>query len=328
MSTKANYFKLGLFVLSATAVGLAGLVAFGLGAVFQKKLLFETYVDESVQGLDVGSHVKLRGVTVGTVKRIGFTNAKYPQTQASPWRHPYVIVEMELDPDTFATPPGSSLKESLEKEIARGLRVRLASQGITGLAYMEIDYLDPGKFRPPAFTWEPAGYYLPSAPSTVTRFLQAIEDVFDKLYRVNIEALGTNLLSAVITLRGKVNDFDAAGLSRNANDFLTEVKTTAQQLEASLQSLHLETIATNLAQTLDGVRRIVDSGSIDRAVNQLEKSMRRVDRLVAGNENDLSLALQNLNALIDSLRDLADNLRQHPSQLLFSQPPPPVSNRP
>jgi ABC-type transporter Mla subunit MlaD len=328
MSTKANYFKLGVFVVSAAMVGIAALIAFGLGAFFQKKLNFETYLDESVQGLDVGSHVKLRGVTVGTVKRITFTSTKYPESQTTPSRQPYVLVEMDLSPEAFGPAGGTPLNELLEKEIARGLRIRLASQGITGLAYLEIDYLDPDKFRQPRITWKPEAYYLPSAPSTVTRFIQAFEDVFDKLYRVNIEALGTNLLEAAVTLRGKIKEFDAVGLSRNANEFLTEVKTTAEQLQGSLKSMRLDELSTNLVSTLDGVRRLVDSGSIDRAIAQLEKSLRRVDQLVAGSEGDLQASFENLRGLVDSLRDLADSLKQHPSQLIFSQPPKPVSEKP
>ena len=70
MSLKANYFKLGLFVIGAVVAGAVVLVVIGSGRWFQPKLTIETYFNESVQGLDVGSPVKFRGVTVGNVADI------------------------------------------------------------------------------------------------------------------------------------------------------------------------------------------------------------------------------------------------------------------
>ena len=69
---KANYAKIGFFVLGGVTmillvVGIAGARVFSKHAV-----LAETYFTESVTGLDLGSPVKYRGVPVGEVKRIGF----------------------------------------------------------------------------------------------------------------------------------------------------------------------------------------------------------------------------------------------------------------
>ena len=52
--SKLGYFKIGLFVISAILIGISGVIALGLGSIFQKKNLAETYIEESVQGLDVG----------------------------------------------------------------------------------------------------------------------------------------------------------------------------------------------------------------------------------------------------------------------------------
>ena len=79
MSLKANYFKLGLFVIGAIVAGAVVLVVIGSGRWFQPKLTIETYFNESVQGLDRGSKLKYRGVSIGEVTRIGFTYNKYQQ---------------------------------------------------------------------------------------------------------------------------------------------------------------------------------------------------------------------------------------------------------
>ena len=66
-----RYFKIGLFVIGATIIAIFGVVALGVGTVFKTKNLVETYIEESVQGLDVGSPVKFRGVLVGKVDEVG-----------------------------------------------------------------------------------------------------------------------------------------------------------------------------------------------------------------------------------------------------------------
>ena len=77
MSQKANYFRLGIFIIAASAILVAIILALGAGTAFKRTVTIETYFDESVQGLDVGSAVKYRGVQIGRVTRIGFTATQY-----------------------------------------------------------------------------------------------------------------------------------------------------------------------------------------------------------------------------------------------------------
>ena len=134
---KLSYFKIGLFVIAAIVVGVIGVVVLGAGRVFQKKALVETYIDESVQGLDVGSPVKFRGVPVGNVERITLTSAEYAT------KRQYVLVRMSVSPNIFQFPVTDPNSQELKRELDRGFRVRLAAQGLTGVAYLETDYLDP-----------------------------------------------------------------------------------------------------------------------------------------------------------------------------------------
>ena len=71
MSSRANHFKLGLFVITGLVAGLAALVFLGANRLVHEPTLIETYLDQSVQGLDVGSKVKYRGVTIGSVHANG-----------------------------------------------------------------------------------------------------------------------------------------------------------------------------------------------------------------------------------------------------------------
>ena len=74
---QTSYFKIGLFTALSLAMVILFLVFLGVSNLFQTTELAETYFDESVQGLNVGSAVKYRGVTVGKVTAIGMVNQIY-----------------------------------------------------------------------------------------------------------------------------------------------------------------------------------------------------------------------------------------------------------
>ena len=98
MSAQANFFKIGLFVIGGTVALVLLLLILGSGQLFQSKITMETYLNESVQGLEVGSKVRYRGVVVGEVRRIGFTYNVYEQDQPMPVRLRYVMVEATILP--------------------------------------------------------------------------------------------------------------------------------------------------------------------------------------------------------------------------------------
>jgi hypothetical protein len=67
---QTNHWKLGLFVVTGLGIALATVFWLGLRRLNRDALPAVTYFDESVQGLDVNSPVKFRGVTLGTVSTI------------------------------------------------------------------------------------------------------------------------------------------------------------------------------------------------------------------------------------------------------------------
>src|SRR5205823_1469160 len=83
----------GMFVIGAIAAGIIVLLIIGTGRFLQKRVTIETYFNESVQGLDIGSKMKYRGVEVGQVTRISFTYVKYEQDKPMGDRKRYVLVE-------------------------------------------------------------------------------------------------------------------------------------------------------------------------------------------------------------------------------------------
>lgn len=63
----AQYYRLGLFVMIGAAALVAVILVFGARNLFTKTITAETYIKESVQGLDVGAPVRFRGVRIGQI---------------------------------------------------------------------------------------------------------------------------------------------------------------------------------------------------------------------------------------------------------------------
>ena len=70
MSAQTNHWKLGLFVVVGFVLAACTVVFLGAQSLKKQSVDYKTYFDESVQGLEVGSPIKFRGVTIGHVNAI------------------------------------------------------------------------------------------------------------------------------------------------------------------------------------------------------------------------------------------------------------------
>src|SRR5919201_6783238 len=109
-----RYFRIGVFVITAIVIGVIGVVVLGGGKFFQKTNIIETYIDESVQGLDIGSPVKFRGVPVGNVEQISLTSVEYST------RRRYVLVRAGISPSIFQFPLSDATSPGFLLEIEKG----------------------------------------------------------------------------------------------------------------------------------------------------------------------------------------------------------------
>jgi phospholipid/cholesterol/gamma-HCH transport system substrate-binding protein len=354
MSARANYFKIGLFVIVATAMGIVAIVVLGAGTLFRETIIAETYFDESVQGLEVGGAVRYRGVRVGKVREISFVHNYYPleselskeAAEGDGGRRRYVLARFSLYPDIFRGPYFSDFEQILRKEIERGLRCRLGSQGLTGALYIEIDYLDPTEFPPLPITWNPETgvFRLPSATSTITRWSEAvdnimtqIEQVLERLEALSIEPIVKDLLELIHTVRDEIHD---AQLGTVSADFL---KLLASLQEASIEfngacadlrelvhSPEITSILADTAGTISGARstfettdqivtdaqtKIVDlmDGLLD-ATQKIRDASDTINQMFEG--NDLPEAAEHLNAFLERLNNVAALEQQNVETIL------------
>jgi len=56
---------------------------------------------------------------------------------------------------------------------------------------------------------------------------------------------------------------------------------------------------------------------------QLRQTLLRLNLLLAGQQRDIEKTVQNLRAISENMKEITDNSRKYPSQVLFGAPPPP-----
>lgn len=360
----SRYVKLGAFILAAIIVLVALLVVIGSGRFDRNRIAMETYFNESVQGLDVGSKVKYRGVTVGEVTRITFTHTKYELNRPPAERKQYVLVESSIQASLVGGRLAlqSERQDLIAPQVARGLRVRLTSQGITGTSYLEVDYIDPKTAIPLEISWRPEHLYLPSAPSTVSQLMSTLDEVVGRIRKLDLEGTIDNFNRAFVRMSDQLGRVpfdrlgaDATALIASGTALVTELRESNRRLGAQIERMPIDalgrdvaTLLAELRQSNAGLKRVLEDPALAalpgdtraavnkmretfenpelaRSVGQLQRTVARLERLLVGREGDLASTLENLRHITDNLRDTSELARRQPSQILFGGAPAPAT---
>ncbi|MBN1126191.1 MAG: MCE family protein [Sedimentisphaerales bacterium] len=331
MKTKANYFKIGMFVILAILILIIGLIALSARALIQDVVYIETYIDESVLGLSVGSSVIQRGVQIGTVEQITFVSHEYfDQLNDHDFQtfNRYVMVISKVNAKSFrGLGLNDNLKTIIQQSIDNGLRLRLSPQGITGIYYLEADYVDPERYPPLQLKWNPKYYYIPSSPSTLTSFTQSLDIVLQDLTKVNFEQVARSLEQTLQSMRQLLEDAkigetraELSELMATLKQAITDARITElrQQLNELLNSLGQ---SSQMFQDAIGPAPPGQAKTFRETIAQLHSSLRQMERLVAMEESDIDEMVDNLKRASENLREATEKVKRYPSLLLFSEPP-------
>lgn len=208
---ETNYYKIGSFVILGIAILVVAILFFASGKIFQKTIYAETYFNESVQGLSVGSAVKYRGLQIGYVKDIEFVNQIYNGNKFNKQSNysRLIYVRLAITSSLLTETPAKELEQTIKKDVAEGLRIKLALQGLTGSAYIELDFVNPKTNSPLDLFWTPRDFYIPSTPSTLTAVGENVSVILEKLKQADLQRLFFNveqLTSATNRTMNKVSN--------------------------------------------------------------------------------------------------------------------------
>jgi phospholipid/cholesterol/gamma-HCH transport system substrate-binding protein len=283
METKANYVAVGVFVM-ALVLGLVVALLWLTGAQYaQEYTYYQTYFSGSVSGLGKGTTVRYNGIEVGRVSQLNFDQNDPKKVQ----------VVMQIDPSL---------------QIHADSVASIASQGLTGGSYVEIDggtknapILHPhfwGEY--PTIRSKPSAFQQleQSAPQLVVKLNHAADKLNDILSDKNRKALTdilANLRTATAVLTARSADIDAT---------LHNFKTASQKLDADLSDLH-----TTFGHADEAL------ASIKGAVGSVNRLSDHVDNAIASAQlGQLSTDMRNL---VSNLNHLSNQLEREPTRLLF-----------
>jgi phospholipid/cholesterol/gamma-HCH transport system substrate-binding protein len=318
MARKTSKFMIGLFVTIGILIGMVAVVWLGASKYFEKGQTYVTYFDESVQGLQVDSAVKYRGVEAGRVEKIRVA----PDNRL-------IEVVMKID-----------LRGQLEREYI----AQLKAAGITGIVFVELDRKESDKpDLSPKITFASEYPIISSQPSDIKQLLTGVENVIESLNKIDTQGISDQikstlkvLESVVASLNSVVGSVDKALGTGNLEDAIVETKNTllkvqgfVSEAQKDLQAMNLGQSGTNIERATARLDQIMNSGEIEAVLAEVKDAAKKMNQLVEGLDkrslaitNNIKGTSENLKRASESLEMLIDRVYASPSDLLFGEPPP------
>lgn len=303
MEREANYAAVGAFVLLVVVMAALFVYWYSESREHRNYVRYEIYFDGTVSGLTRGAPVRYLGVDVGRVVAMHIDPRNPSRVQ--------VIVDID------STAPVS------EKTVAE-----LSLQGVTGVLYIDLaEYAANMRLSEPV-------------QSETYPVIRAARSNFDLLLASLPQMVG--LLSNVLERAERtLSDTNIAAVSHTlASIDKASVALPETLREVQLLVTDLRTTSTELRNAAASVRGIADDAgpqlhkALDRVVavaNSLADTTAQLDQLVLENRADVRAftrdSLPELERLLHDgrdaaaqVRDLAQDLRANPSQLIYQAP--------
>lgn len=257
MTQPANHWKLGLFVVISFLLLLVGLIYVGAQALNRDAVIYKSYFDESVTGLEIGSPVKFRGVTIGNVSGVDVA----PD-------HRHVEVSYGLGIEVLhrlgiAKSQGEDTKITLPAD----LRAQVAAQGVTGQKYVLVDFFDPKThpirklpFPVPERSIPAADSALKNIEDSVVKAVNRFPELADQMSELlatanrllvsvdekqlparagttleNVDATVKEMQSLIVAMRGKVQAVPVEQLSSDAREAIAHFNATMTKLQSVIE---------------------------------------------------------------------------------------------
>jgi len=321
MATQKTKFAVGLFVAIGIAFAILVTIWLGMSRFLEKGRFYATYFDESVQGLDVDSPVKYRGVFTGRVESISVA----PDSKL-------IKVILKIDSD-----------QKLDQNIV----AQLKSVGITGSMFVELDQKKEGQpDQSPHLSFPSEFPIIASKPSEISGLMGGINELLNQIKSLDLDEIVGKIKTTLDNINQTVDDANVQRISKKIESSIesmeriladhrwNKILTSADSAGDSLNNLldkadrtlvRVQGIITGKEQT---IKTAIDDFS--QAVKNANLFLNKGSSLVSGTDASISelmdhllIAAQNLEKASENLNQLMELLSDHPSQLLFGEPPQP-----
>jgi paraquat-inducible protein B len=296
----ANARLIGAFMLGAIALIVIVFLVFGSGQYFREKSKYVIYFRGSVDGLNTGAPVKMRGVQIGSV------------TDINPIMHENGDFLVEVIIETIGGTIRQAMSEgaldkkliSVDTMVKRGFRAQLQSQSfIVSQKMIVVDYFPgtPVKFEKlnKEFT------EIPSIPTKSEELEQTMQKVVKEMGEVPFANISKSMLYTF-------------------NDIDTFFRTTKLQPALDKISKNADAIGV-LAARVDSIGLTISRGvnttttAATTSLQHFDDLMLRLENLSTENQYLIKENLEQLSAATHSMKSLMDYLQQHPSDILYGK---------
>jgi phospholipid/cholesterol/gamma-HCH transport system substrate-binding protein len=304
MSTRSSKFLIGLFVIIGMTILAVIIIWVGASRILMKGSLYAAYFDESVQGLQVDSAIKYRGVDIGKVQSIDV---------APDYRLIEVIMKIDLEGD-------------LQNQTIASLK----TAGITGIVFVELDRLSAGELaNSPKLTFQPNYPVIPSRRSEISRFLADTSYIMQNIKDIDFKGISDQLKNTTHAienfLEGKrINNIMANLESTSANLDQTIAKINKTVAEGKMDRVVNETlgILSEARQLIGQARSEINGLNLREKAERTDAILKNIDKKAKTITSDLQDTSENLRATSENLQKLSDSLNRDPSDLIFTKPAP------
>jgi phospholipid/cholesterol/gamma-HCH transport system substrate-binding protein len=328
MPSQKTKFTLGLFVTCGIGMIFLAVIWLGMSRYFKKGRYYATYFNESVQGLDVDSPVKYRGVSIGRVDRIVVApDANLIQ----------VVLKIERD-------------QKLDDNIV----AQLKSVGITGSMFVELDRKKDGApSLSPSLSFPSEYPIVASKPSNISKMLHSIDDALTQIKAMDLAEISEKAQLTLKSVEQVMIDTNIKNISAKieksidrANQILDDKRWNTIMASVDDAGQSLNDIMDKTSNSLDNVEKTTfrlegitaeKEQSIKTAIEDFKKSMENANTLLKkGNfltdktddsisqlKGQFLIIAQNLEKASENLNKLIEIVADHPSQFIFGEPPAP-----
>ncbi|GAA5216424.1 MlaD family protein [Corallincola platygyrae] len=334
MGQNANAAKIGLFVVTALALLVAGIIMFSSDRLFRTYERYLVVFPGSVQGLVKGSPVSFQGVTIGEVVDVRIH-------YATKTRQILVPVLVDVNSDLLNEFFEGVADKDMERA-TQGLRAKLVPQSlVTGRLMVQIEFepMQSGELHPSNLKYP----QIPTMPSALEVVGQAFSSTMEKVAKLPLEDIANNL-NAILEQTRQLTE------SQGVKESLADLHHASRELNVLLAQLNrdMPALTTQLSGTLSTFEQTAkDVSGLSKSaeglvaegqktIAQSTETLAKVDATLAQAEATLltyqSLAdhdsqlkhsaeqsLQQLNATLKSARTLIDTLQRRPESVVFGK---------
>ncbi len=317
MSKRANPTVIGAFVIGAVVLFFAALLVFGGAELWSERERYVVYFRESVNGLNVGAPVKMRGVQIGKVADIRLIFD--PET-----RQPLTRVIIEIQKGHVQLAEGAHRPDYPVKDlIEAGLRAQLKLQSlVTGQLYVDID------FRPDTPVRLVGKYNdnleeIPAIPSSQEEIENTITTLVKQIKALPLQEMVAKLDSTLTHINALVAQPEVKELVPRLNTLLTDLNRSMAKIGA-----HLDENLRLSKQTLAYIDKNLPqlTAQSETTLRQAHQALAQAERTLQALEasfgpqapltTEAQLTLQAVQDAARQLRALSETLQTHPEALL------------